>query len=134
MKIYSKKHLILGLIYLGLVLFWMWLWNERGERDESIYMILFHIPVCFFFFRNALSKKHARAALIAENDELEKLKWLKLNRFSFWFCIYCLLVLSCWTEANQPVVAYGFLAAAALLLLLRWGFTLFYSFRLSKER
>lgn len=139
MKLYSKKHLIIGMVCLVFFLFNLWgAWEERGQslRTEWLDCILFFILTAIEF-RAAFSKKHAAAALIAEQDELEKLQRYQADRAAFWTSVYILLWLGCfWEEISksQPTLAYGFLAAAGFLLFLRWGILFSYACRLSKER
>lgn len=136
MKIYSKKHLICGMTALGLFLYY--LWSSWMIGDHPLLIAMSTIPwlsVAAAEFRFALNKKYAAAILVVERDELEKVRRYKGYRIAFWACVYFLLWLSCgWEELtqDQPTFAYGFLAAAGLLLLLRRGVVCFHSRRFSE--
>lgn len=133
MKLYSKKHLIYGLITLGFSLYLVWGGWMAGDHPLLIALIGFcSFPYAAAEFRCALNRKYAAATLVAEQDELEKIRQYKADRIAFWASVYVLLWLSCcWEEGtkDQPAFAYGFLAAAGLLLLLRWGIVFLRSHR-----
>ena len=135
MRLYRKSDLVGSLIFLALFLYHAWmLWTGQEELGWASLRMVLYLLLVLIYSRQAFVKKYANAASIAERDEMQMLEGLKTYRTTFWVSFFLLLCLGSVLERGNrdsgQIFPYAFFAAAGLLLLLKWLFTLLYGWRL----